>query len=136
MGRYSPIVDAYFGALDQIESIKALTDTIKSANDPPKTLEELQERVGLPSDAGYHDHHIVERSSGFDAGYSRELLDNRDNLARIPVLKHIDITAEYATKAEQPDGTFRSLRDYLADKDFETRRTAGLAVMRKYGVLK
>jgi hypothetical protein len=59
VGRYGPAVDAYFGALDQVENINALTDAIKSANDPAKTLEELQEPIGSDSQGGYHDHHIV-----------------------------------------------------------------------------
>jgi hypothetical protein len=55
VGRYAPAVDTFFGALDQVEQIKALTDAIKSANDPAKTLEELQEPIGSPSQGGYHD---------------------------------------------------------------------------------
>jgi hypothetical protein len=136
VGRYAPAVDAYFGALDQVEKITALTDAIKSANDPAKTLEELQARVGPASEPGYHDHHIAEEAAARNAGDSESLIQSRDNLVRIPVLKHIDITSYYSTKVEQPDGTMLSRRDQLKDEDFETRRQFGLDVLRKYGVLK
>jgi hypothetical protein len=57
--RRAPAVDAFLGSLDQVGSIKAITEAIKSVNDPAKTLEELQEPVGSDSQGGYHDHHIV-----------------------------------------------------------------------------
>jgi hypothetical protein len=136
VGRYAPAVDAYFGALDQVEKINALTDAIKSANDPAKTLEELQARVGPVSEPGYHDHHIVEEAAARSAGDPESLIQGRDNLVRIPVLKHIDITSYYSTKVEQPDGTMLSWRDQLKNEDFETRRQFGLDVLRKRGVLK
>jgi len=136
VGRYSPLVDAYFAALDQVNDIKGLTDAIKSANDPPRTLEELQAYVGTDSQGGYHDHHIVEKTAGLNAGFMEDVIDGHDNLARIPVLKHIDLTADYARIREQPDGTIRSLRDYLQDKNFDVRRSVGLNMMKQYGILK
>ncbi|MBX9710079.1 MAG: hypothetical protein K2X60_03520 [Xanthobacteraceae bacterium] len=136
VGRYSPVVSTYFEALDQIEQIKALTDVIKSSNDPPKNLEELQALVGSASQPGYHDHHIVEEKAAQNAGIPESFIQGRDNLARIPTLKHYDITADYQRTELQPDGSFRSLREFLQDKDFETRRAYGLAIMRKNGVLK
>jgi hypothetical protein len=136
VGRFGPAASAFFEAADQVSDLNGLLAAGKSAADPPRTLEELQDRVGPVSEKGYQDHHIAEEAAARAAGFSESIIQGRDNLARVPVLKHIDITAEYATKAYQPDGTFRSLRDYLADKDFETRRSVGLAIMRKYGVLK
>jgi len=124
------------GAANQIKEIDALTDAIRSANDPPKTLEELQAPVGTKSQSGYHDHHIAEEGAARDAGYPESLIQGRDNRARIPVLKHIEITRYYATKVEQDDGTRMSPRDKLKDADFETRREFGPGILRKYGVLK
>jgi hypothetical protein len=109
---------------------------IRSANDPPHTLEELQARAQLPSEPGYHNHHIAEEAAARSAGYSERRIQGYDNKARIPVVKHIDITAYYNRRAEQSDGSFRTPRDYLKDKDFETRRQFGLKIMRLYGVLK
>lgn len=136
MGRYSPAASAYLGALDQVDELKALTDTIKSANDPPRSLEELQDRVGLSNEGGYHKHHIVEESAARDAGFSEDLIQGRDNLVRIPILKHIDITRYYSTKTEQPDGSRISPRESLKNKTFEERRQFGLMILRGKGVLK
>jgi hypothetical protein len=106
-------------------------DAIKSANDPAKTLEELQEPIGR-----YHDHHIAKEAAARDAGDPESLIQGRDNRVRIPVLKHIEITRYYSTKVEQEDGTRISPRDRLKGTDFETRREFGLGILRKYGVLK
>lgn len=118
------------------EDLKALTDAIKTANDPSRSLDELQEAVGLPSNDGYHDHHIAEQKAARDAGYPESLIQSRDNLVRIPIIKHIDITSYYATKIEQEDGSMLSPRESLKGKDFETRRQFGLDMLRRYGVLK
>jgi hypothetical protein len=75
VGRYAPAVDAYFGALDQVEKITALTDAIKSANDPAKTLEELQEPIGSESQGGYHDHHIVGQHAQNRARFGDSMID-------------------------------------------------------------
>ncbi|MBQ8105278.1 MAG: hypothetical protein IJ127_20645, partial [Afipia sp.] len=45
--------------------------TIKSANDPPRSLEELQDRVNLEDRSGYHRHHIVEEKAARTAGFFR-----------------------------------------------------------------
>lgn len=64
VGRYSIIGDAFLQALDQADNIKRLTDAIKSADDPPDTQKNLQDRTKLPSEGGYEDHHIVNRHDG------------------------------------------------------------------------
>ena len=134
--RRSPAVDTFFGALDQIRELNAITGAIKSGNDPAKTLEELQAPIGTKSQVGYHDHHIAEEAAAYEAGDPESLIQGRDNRVRIPVLKHIEITRYYSTKVEQEDGTRSSPRDRLKGTDFETRREFGLDILRKYGVLK
>ena len=134
VGRYAPAVDAYFGALDQVEKIKALTDAIKSANDPAKTLEELQEPIGSDSQGGYHDHHIVGQHPENRARFGDSMIDSRENLVRIPLLKHIDISAWYSTRNDEFDGL--SPRDYLRDKDWGEQMRVGLDRLRKHKVLK
>lgn len=52
VGRLSPAADVFLGALDQAEDLKRLTNVIKTANDPPGTLEALQARAQLSSEAG------------------------------------------------------------------------------------
>jgi hypothetical protein len=127
-------VDAYFGALNQVEKITALTDAIKSANDPAKTLEELQEPVGSESQGGYHDHHIVGQHAENRARFGDSMIDSRENLVRIPVLKHIDISAWYSTANDDFEGL--SPRDYLRDKDWNEQMRVGLDRLRYYKVLK
>ncbi|WP_024574016.1 MULTISPECIES: hypothetical protein [unclassified Afipia] len=135
-GRYSPFADAFFGAVRQIDETNEIINTIKSANDPPRSLEELQDRVNLEDRSGYHRHHIVEEKAARTAGFSEDLVQGRENLVLVPFLKHLDITSHYARKVEQGDGSWLSPRDLLKDKDFETRREYGLKVLRDYGVLK
>lgn len=123
-------------ALDQVQELNGLTAAIKSANDPPRTLEELQDRVNLPDRSGYHRHHIVEESAGRRAGFSEELIQGRDNLVLVPVTKHIEISSYYTRKVLQADGTRLSLRQQMESLDFESRRQFGLKVLQDKGVLK
>jgi hypothetical protein len=134
VGRYAPAVDAYFGALDQVEKITALTDAIKSANDPAKTLEELQEPIGSPSQGGYEDHHIGGQHGQNRAQFGDQLIDSRENQVRIPVVKHIDISAWYSRG--NPDFGGLSPRDYLRGKDWDEQMRVGLDRLRDYKVLK
>jgi hypothetical protein len=134
VGRYGPAVDAYFGALDQVEKISALTDAIKSANDPARTLEELQARVSPKSEPGYQDHHIVGQHAENRQRFGDSLIDSRENLVRIPVMKHIDISAWYQTRNEKSGDL--SPRDYLRDKDWDEQMGVGLDRLRKSKVLK
>jgi hypothetical protein len=134
VGRYAPAVDVFFGALDQVEKIKALTDAIKSANDPAKTLEELQEPIGTDSQGGYHDHHIVGQHAQNREQFGDSRIDSRENKVRIPVLKHIDISAWYSRGNDEYGGL--SPRDYLRDKDWDEQMRVGLDRLRKHEVLK
>jgi hypothetical protein len=132
--RHAPTVDAFFRALDQVEQINALTAAIKSANDPARTLEELQARVSPTSQPGYHDHHIVGQHAENRARFGDSLIDSRENLVRIPVLKHIDISAWYQKRNEKFGDL--SPRDYLRDKDWDEQMRVGLDRLRTSGVLR
>jgi hypothetical protein len=105
---------------------------IEASLDPPKSLEELQQAVATPK-LGYHRHHIVEQTSAEQDGYPRRLIDGRDNLVRIPALKHDDISAWYSTKNKDFGGL--SPRDYLRGKSWDRRREIGLDALRDHGVL-
>ncbi len=133
-GRAALAVETYFEALDQVEKIKALTDAIKSANDPAKTLEELQAPIGSPSQGGYEDHHIVGQHPQNRQQFGDDLIDSRENKVRIPVVEHIDISAWYSRGNDEFDGL--SPRDYLRGKDWDEQRRVGLDILRKRGVLK
>lgn len=136
VGRYSPYADTFFGALKQVDETNAITNVIKSANDPPRTLEELQDRVLLPDRSGYHRHHIAEEKAARNSEFSESLIQGRDNLVLVPLVKHIDITKYYATKVRQADGSRISPRESIQGMSFEERRQFGLRVLRDHGVLK
>jgi hypothetical protein len=132
--RRAPVVDAFFGAADQVKEINALTDAIKSANDPAKTLEELQEPIGTKSQSGYQDHHIVGQHAQNREQFGDSRIDSRENQVRIPVLKHIDISAWYSTRNKEFGDL--SPRDYLRDKDWDEQTRVGLDILRDHKVLK
>lgn len=134
MGRFSPAVDVFFGALDQIREIGWLTDMMKTANDPPGSLRELQDRATLPSEPGYENHHVVGQFNENRKQFSSARVDAPDNLVRIPRLKHIDISGWYSRP--NPDYKGRSPRDYLRGKSWDEQRQFGLKVLRDFGVLK
>jgi hypothetical protein len=122
-------------ALDVIAKtwLNEVIPNIKSYLDPPKTLEVLQEDASTPK-AGYERHHIVEQASAAERGYPRGIIDDPDNLVRIPTMKHRDINAWYQTK--NPDYGDVSPRTHLHYKDWDERRRVGLYALRRFGVLK
>jgi len=132
--RRAAAVDTFFEGLDQAKNIKALTDAIKSARDPAKTLEELQAPIGSPSQGGYEDHHIVGQHAQNRAQFGDDLIDSRENQVRIPVVKHIDISAWYSKGNDDYGGL--SPRDYLRDKDWDEQMRVGLDRLHYYKVLK
>ena len=63
---------------------------VTAYNDPPKSLEELQRAASTPA-PGYDIHHIVEQTPAEQDGFPREVIDDPDNLVRVPRLKHQEI---------------------------------------------
>ena len=126
-------VDGYLGAVDQIEQLGRLADGIRTYRDVPKSIDELQDRVGN-GQLGYDDHHIVEEAAARKSGYSEEWIQARQNLARVPLLKHYEISGWYSRKNEEFG--WLTPRQYLSNKSWEERYIVGLRAMRKYGVLK
>lgn len=133
VGRYTPIVSIYFEALDQAQHIAWLTQAAKSANDPPETLEVLQQRAALPTQAGYHTHHVVEQHDDNVALFGDAKLQHSENKVRIPILRHIDITSWYNT--QNPEFGGLSPRDYLRGKEWDEQRRVGIRVLQRAGVL-
>ena len=101
--------------------------------DPPKTLEELQNAVSIPA-IGYDIHHIVEQTPAEQDGFPRNQIDLRENVVRIPTLKHWQITGWFMKGNEDFDGL--SPRNYLRGKDWETRMQMGLKALIDQGALK
>lgn len=87
--------------------------SIRSYQDEPKTLAELQQQAGQ-NRPGYDDHHIVEQGAGSREGFPRSAIDGVDNLVSIPRYKHQEITGWYATK--NPEFGNLSPRNYLRNR--------------------
>ena len=118
-------------ALEAAEWLSEFRPWIDAYQDPPKTLEELQQDLS-PLD-GYNIHHIVEQTPASDDGYPDNLIDSPDNLVRIPTLKHWLISAWFSTKNKDFDGL--SPRDYLRGKSWDERIRVGKYAMTLFGVL-
>lgn len=67
-------------------------------------------------------------------GFSKELIDDPENLVRIPRLKHWDINSWLETPNK--DFGLLSPREYLHGKRWEDRRAVGLRALIENGVLK
>jgi len=119
-----------------------VTDQLRASLDPPKTLDELQ-TPPTHDVLGYELHHIVEQNKDNIAKtpweidlekFGRAMIDDPSNLVWVPRLKHELITAYYnSTDADDLQGRLR--RQVVNAMDFASQRQAGLAAMRKYGVL-
>ncbi|MBS0528195.1 MAG: hypothetical protein JSS22_02230 [Proteobacteria bacterium] len=133
VGRLSHAAGALFEALEQAEGLRGETAAIKSANDPPRTLEELQTRARLPSEPGYQTHHIVGQFEQNRLQFGDGLIYSRENEVRIPVVKHMDISRFYSTPNAQFGGL--SPRDYLRGKSWDEQMQVGLNVLKRFGVL-
>jgi hypothetical protein len=104
---------------------------IISYNDPPKSLEELQQAVSDPA-PGYDIHHVVQQNQ--EEHFAREIIDSPDNLVRVPRLRHQEINGWYERK--NPDFDGMSPRKYLDGRNWDVQRAVGLEALRKFGVLK
>ena len=133
VGPMSPAADSVFEALRQAEGLRAETAAIRSANDPPRTLEELQARAQLPSEPGYEDHHIVGQFAQNRLQFGRARIDSPENTVRIPVVKHLDINGYYSRANEDYGGL--PPRDYLRGKSWDEQMQEGLKILRDKGVL-
>ena len=120
-------------ALQAVAWLRDSLQWIRAYNDPPKTLEELQQDAQNPQ-PGYNIHHIVEQTPARQDGFPDSMIDGPGNLVRIPTLKHWQITAWYQTSNPKFDGL--SPRDYLRGKSWDERRKIGLETLIDFGVLK
>jgi len=106
---------------------------IKAYFDPPKLLAELNQAANDPQ-PGYDIHHIVEQATAATDGSERTRMNEPDNLARIPTLKHWELNGWYAKPNERFGDV--SPRAYLKNKALRVRREVGLEGLREIGVLK
>lgn len=106
---------------------------MKADQDPPKSLEELQDAASNPR-PGYDKHHIVLQGPARARGFPEEMIKGRDNEVLIPRYRHWRINEWYET----PNESFGGLRprEYLRDKSWEEQRRIGLDALIDVGVLK
>jgi hypothetical protein len=102
--------------------------------DPPRTLQELQQAAQLPKIEYYNDHHLVEQTGAEKEGFPRSVIDAPDNLVRVPTLKHWLITGWY--QIPNPDYSWLSPREYLRGKSWQERVRVGKDALIEFGVLK
>ena len=105
---------------------------ILANNDPPKTFEELTKGVGTPV-PGYQDHHISEQTSATRDGFPRDMIDGKDNVVKIPTLKHREITTWYSQRNPAYGGL--SPREYLSGRSWQERYDFGIDQLKKNGIL-
>jgi hypothetical protein len=108
-------------------------DKIEAYRDPPKSLNELQEAVSTPR-SGYEVHHIIEQTAARQAGYSNKLINDPQNLVRIPTLKHYEITGWFMTPIEEYED--ESPRAYLRQKSWPERRRIGIRALIEFKAIK
>lgn len=113
--------------------LKDYVPVIQSYFDAPKSLDELQQNALTPR-VGYDIHHIVEQTPAENADFPRSMIDAPENLVSVPRFRHQDISDWYSTKNEEFG--FINPREYLSDKDWNTRTRLGLRALRDNGVLK
>jgi hypothetical protein len=94
---------------------------------------DLAKRFG-PAGEGYQYHHIVTQGGENAKKFPREQLQNTENVIRIPTLLHEQINAEYQDAA--PDGSGRTVYEWLQTKTYEFQREYGLKILRKLHILK
>jgi hypothetical protein len=121
-------------AIEGIPWLDEFLADIESYLDPPRTLEELQQAVSEPKKKGYDDHHIVEQSSAEKDGFPRRIIDDPENLVRIPRIRHREINGWYGRPNK--DFGWKSPREYLRGKSWKERTKIGLDVLIKFRVLK
>jgi hypothetical protein len=123
----------YTGNMNNIEWLKDRQDIIAAYRDEPKTLEELQRAV-QESKPGYDIHHIAEQTAAERFGFTRSQVNDPENLARVPRLRHYEITGWYGTANDSYGGL--SPREYLSDKGWDERRRVGLDALVRFKVLR
>jgi len=114
----------------------------QAAQDPPKTLAELQ-TPPTENMEGYDLHHIVQqnddnvrkdKSQMRIEKFGRDRIDSPENLVWVPRLKHQLITGYYNEKILTGTG-YKLRRQIVGDLDFDAQYQDGLSILQLFGVL-
>ena len=106
---------------------------IQSYQDPPKTLQELQQAVSQRK-RGYDIHHIVEEDAAEKEGFPQSLINSRENRVLIPRIRHWEVSGWFMTPNEDFGGL--SPREYLRGKEWAEKVRVGRVALIKVGVMK
>jgi hypothetical protein len=93
----------------------------------------LEKRFGSAG-AGYQYHHIVTQGGENQRKIPAELLQNTDNIVRLPTLLHEAVSAEYANPA--PKDRSMTLYQWLQTQPYDIQREEGLRILRELNILK
>ena len=93
-----------------------------------EAVDDFEKRFGSAGD-GMQYHHIIEEGSGV----ASNLVENTDNVVRIPAILHEAINARYATKSADYGGL--TLREWLKSQPVEVKRAEGIKVLREFGII-
>ena len=112
-----------------------------AAQDPPKTLAQLQTRP-TQNAGGYDDHHLVQQNKinikksaieNLVEKFGWNVINAPSNRVWIPRVKHMIITDYYASK--DPDNLTRRRREVVRDMDYYDQYADALRTLRLFGVL-
>jgi hypothetical protein len=128
-------------AVDQ--AVQRALEEALAAQDPPKTLAELQTRP-TQNVGGYDDHHMVQQNTSNvekspveipveKFGWNR--INAPSNRVWIPRVQHRLIT-DYYNMTDPDDPSGRRRREVVSDLDYDAQYADALATLRKFGVLK
>jgi hypothetical protein len=104
---------------------QAAIDFIKTL---PHSLEDLQAAAGGPSEPGYDDHHIVTQGGKNAKNIPEDLLQQPDNIVRVPTLFHELINAEYSKASKVAPGM--TVYQWLQTQPFDVQYEEGVKIMR------
>lgn len=127
-------VSAFIGILNARSWARAKAHEVVTSLDPPRSMKELEDAVGMPRRGTELHHHKMEQHVSKQRGIPQSEIDAPGNRVRIPTFKHYDITAWY----QRPNDGLGGLtpRQYLADKPAEEHARIGREALILFEVLK
>ena len=97
------------------------------------TQELMAKRFGAAGD-GQQYHHIVTQGGMNSDNIPVELLQNTDNIIRLPTLLHEAVNAEYAKLLQ--DDTGMTMYQWLQTQSSDVQREEGLKILKRLNILK
>jgi hypothetical protein len=95
--------------------------------------EDLSKRFGSAGD-GYQYHHVVTQGGANATNIRPELIQNTDNIVRLPRLVHEAVTAAY--KEPAPEDETKTLYEWVQSQPYTSQREEGLRILRRLRILK